>query len=50
MLRERLESHLEPHLVPDAFLAMPADEASFAKPSRARLAARLAADERFDVV
>ncbi len=43
----QLRAQLEPHLVPDAFLAMPADEASAMKPSRARLAARLAAGERF---
>ena len=38
----------EPHEVPDAILRMPADEAAVMKPSRARLAARLAAGERFD--
>lgn len=47
-LRETLHSTLESHLVPDAILAMPADEAAAMKPSRARLAARLAAGERFD--
>jgi len=47
-LREALQSALESHLVPDAILAMPADEAAAMKPSRARLAARLAAGERFD--
>ena len=47
-LRETLQSALESHLVPDAILAMPADEAASMKPSRARLAARLAAGERFD--
>jgi O-succinylbenzoic acid--CoA ligase len=38
----------EPHEVPDAFLRMPPDEAAAMKPSRARLAARLAAGERFE--
>jgi len=38
---------LERHLVPDAFYAMPADEAARMKPSRSALAARLAAGERF---
>ena len=42
-----LREALEPHLVPDRLLAMPADEAALMKPSRARLAARLAAGERF---
>jgi len=37
-----------PHEVPDAILRMPPDEADAMKPSRARLAARLAAGERFD--
>ena len=40
-------AHL-PHEVPDAILRMPGDEAGAMKPSRARLAARLAAGERFD--
>jgi O-succinylbenzoic acid--CoA ligase len=40
-------AHL-PHEVPDAVLRMPGDEAGAMKPSRARLAARLAAGERFD--
>ncbi|MEY3142238.1 MAG: hypothetical protein RLY21_731 [Planctomycetota bacterium] len=39
---------LERHLVPDAFYAMPADEAARMKPSRAALAARLASGERFN--
>lgn len=47
-LDAELRARLEPHLVPDAILAMPADEAALAKPSRARLAARLAAGERFE--
>lgn len=46
----QLRARLEPHLVPDALLAMPADEAVQAKPSRARLAARLAAGERFEPI
>lgn len=46
-LEARLRSQLEPHLVPDAFFSMPADESSALKPSRARLSARLAAGERF---
>ena len=37
-----------PHEVPDAFLRMPPDEAAAMKPSRARLAARIAAGERFE--
>ncbi|MBU3682537.1 MAG: AMP-binding protein [Phycisphaerales bacterium] len=37
-----------PHEMPDAILRMPDDEAGAMKPSRARLAARLAAGERFD--
>lgn len=49
-LSDLLRESLEPHLVPDAFLAMPADEAASMKPSRARLAARLAAGERFDEI
>ena len=43
-----LRARLEPYLVPDAILAMPSDEAALPKPSRARLAARLAAGERFE--
>ena len=46
-MRAALREALEPHLVPDRLLAMPADEAALMKPSRARLAARLAAGERF---
>ena len=49
-LRMALRERLEPHLVPDAILAMPADEAASMKPSRARLASRLVAGERFDPV
>ncbi len=49
-LRHALAGTLEPHEVPDAFLRMPEDEAALPKPSRARLAARLAAGERFDEV
>lgn len=41
---------LDRHLVPDAFYAMPADEAARMKPSRAALVARLASGERFDAV
>lgn len=47
-IREALRDALAPHEVPDAFLRMPADEAAAMKPSRARLAARIAAGERFD--
>ncbi|MFM1822253.1 MAG: hypothetical protein RI967_519 [Planctomycetota bacterium] len=47
-LDAELRARLEAPLVPDAILAMPADEAALAKPSRARLAARLAAGERFE--
>jgi O-succinylbenzoic acid--CoA ligase len=43
-----LRRELEPHEVPDALLRMPADEATAMKPSRARLAARLASGERFE--
>jgi O-succinylbenzoic acid--CoA ligase len=46
-LRDQLRAMLEPHLVPDAILAMPADEAAAMKPSRARLSVRMAAGERF---
>ncbi len=46
-LGDQLRAVLEPHLVPDAILAMPADEAAAMKPSRARLSARVAAGERF---
>lgn len=46
-IEARLRGRLEPHLVPDAILAMPLDESSAMKPSRARLSARLAAGERF---
>lgn len=46
-IREHLRAALEPHLLPDALLSMPADEATLMKPSRSRLAARLAAGERF---
>jgi len=46
-LAEQLRAQLEPHLVPDAFFVMPTDEAGLMKPSRARLASRLAAGERF---
>ncbi|MFM2165134.1 MAG: hypothetical protein RL325_1571, partial [Planctomycetota bacterium] len=49
-LRAPLRERLEPHLVPDAILAMPTDEAASMKPSRARLAARLAAGERFETL
>lgn len=46
-LRESLQKSLEPHAIPDALFALPADEARAMKPSRARLAARLRAGERF---
>jgi len=46
-LRAAARELLEPHLVPDAFLSLPEEEAASLKPSRARLAARLAAGERF---
>jgi O-succinylbenzoic acid--CoA ligase len=46
-LRTQLEGLLEPYLVPDAILAMPTEEAARMKPSRAALAARLAAGETF---
>jgi O-succinylbenzoic acid--CoA ligase len=49
-VREILGETLERHLVPDAVYAMPADEAAAMKPSRARLAARLAAGQRFNEV
>lgn len=38
----------QPHELPDAILRMPPEEATAMKPSRARLAARLASGERFD--
>ena len=41
---------LERHMVPDAFYAMPAEEAARMKPSRAALEARLASGERFDAL
>ena len=47
-LDAELRARLEPYLVPDTILAMPSDEAALPKPSRARLAARLAAGERFE--
>lgn len=46
-ISEQLRAQVEPYLVPDAIFAMPADEAVAMKPSRARLAARLASGERF---
>lgn len=49
-LRESLRAALEPHAVPDAIYAMPADESGAMKPSRARLAERLRAGERFSEV
>jgi hypothetical protein len=39
---------LAAHEVPDALLRMPLDEAGLMKPSRVRLAARLAAGEQFE--
>lgn len=47
-LRDALAARLERHLIPDAIFAMPPDEAAKMKPSRAALAARLAAGEPFD--
>jgi O-succinylbenzoic acid--CoA ligase len=47
-LRDALAALLERHLIPDAIFAMPPDEAAKMKPSRAALAARLAAGEPFD--
>ncbi|MFM7052443.1 MAG: AMP-binding protein [Planctomycetota bacterium] len=49
-IREILGETLERHLVPDAVYAMPVDEIAATKPSRARLAARLAAGQRFNEV
>ncbi len=49
-LSEILSETLERHLVPDAIYAMPSDELARMKPSRAALAARLAAGERFDAL
>lgn len=49
-ISEQLRAQVEPHLVPDAIFAMPADEAVAMKPSRARLAERLAAGERFTAI
>ena len=49
-LAELLGESLERHLIPDAFLAMPAEESVRLKPSRAALAARLASGERFDAL
>jgi O-succinylbenzoic acid--CoA ligase len=45
-----LADALERHLVPDAFYAMPPEESTRMKPSRAALAARLASGERFSTV
>lgn len=50
LVREILGERLERHLVPDAVYAMPAEEAAAMKPSRARLAARLAAGQGFNEV
>jgi hypothetical protein len=43
-----LRTGLAAHEVPDALLRMPLDEAGLMKPSRVRLAARLAAGEQFE--
>jgi hypothetical protein len=43
-----LRTGLAAHEIPDALLRMPPDESSLMKPSRVRLAARLAAGERFE--
>ncbi|MFM7262078.1 MAG: AMP-binding protein [bacterium] len=43
-----LAESLERFMIPDTYFALPADEIAAMKPSRARLAARLAAGERFD--
>jgi O-succinylbenzoic acid--CoA ligase len=49
-IERALRAVRESHEVPDAFLRMPPEEAGALKPSRARLAARLASGERFDPV
>jgi len=49
-IREIISETLERHLVPDAVYALPPDELAATKPSRARLAARLAAGQRFNEV
>ena len=46
-LNSAARAALAPHLIPDAYFLMPEDEAARAKPSRAALAARLAAGEQF---
>ena len=46
-LADALRAQLEAHLIPDAIFEMPLDESTRMKPSRATLAARLAAGERF---
>jgi O-succinylbenzoic acid--CoA ligase len=46
-LADALRAQLEPHLIPDAIFEMPLDVSAQMKPSRATLAARLAAGERF---
>ena len=46
-LADALRAQIEPHLIPDAIFEMPPDESTRMKPSRATLAARLAAGERF---
>ncbi len=50
LIREMLSERLERHLVPDAVYALPPEELAATKPSRARLAARLAAGQRFNEV
>ena len=49
-IREIISETLERHLVPDAVYALPPDELAATKPSRARLAARLAAGQLFNEV
>jgi hypothetical protein len=46
-LADALRAQIEPHLIPDAIFEMPPNESTRMKPSRATLAARLAAGERF---
>lgn len=50
LIREMLSERLERHLIPDAVYALPPEELAATKPSRARLAARLAAGQRFNEV
>jgi len=50
LIREMLSERLERHLIPDAVYVLPPEELAATKPSRARLAARLAAGQRFNEV